>query len=1131
VLSALLMSTPCAVMSTPLISMSSTQQPVTTVRTTTTVTTWTTITDYSGCGDVARCLDDAQCARCLLAINTTPAFFHTRRDFSEGWSDVVPTRAYEEGFFQALQSTASCSTNATPEGVLYTALQELSVVPTCTDAYGMVVSTCLVPEYVCYLDPSCRQCLAALHAAINNGNEDSDGDKGAPKADAFRSRACTDTNPALLNDLVGNCLLPRCTFAKQQCASSGECAACMTTLDSSDGGGGGGAQSARQCPQSQSSGLAVDTVVFYCSHNTEAACGFWRQRCADNVNCGACLASMGNGDNARAIAADWSKPDCQRALRDGLALTYIGVVTTGCPGISTCRTVVTNCISNPSYSDLCIACINGSAPPSQAALCDDLSLRFSFDAACRPCPASVHTINLVVLATATVGGASAAACLAVVITIAAHGREKLSMRDRIVVGLMMANAVYSTANAIPLNALRTNVLDCGRHTMSFDAIRFGRAWWFCGKYGLVGFELFILGASIRAMLRGTSAVPRCAEAAMHVACCAVAAVAFSMFYVMCASINADGYNVVIETEEYTNEYSHASANDDLDDVTPSETASAMFTSERDAYDELVREMLVAWDGLVVLAVGLWIVLRMLYRHALRVLRTEEAAVALAETSDVWADTRRGAWDARRRFLNARSDAFTEVAKPLEPYIVVFVLFAGPAFVMSTTFCQRHSGATSAVSTGRSVAGLTTEMTYGTCDVWCEFVLAFRSLGTVAVYLMPRQRRVELVAVCATWRKLCSRVIGCLRCTPVPHASSAHDSNDEQEMRALVPNEHPNNSADANADEGRESWRINECDITTVRRLGQGGFGTVWEGLLEPGAQRVAVKIMFLGAVDEDGDVVDPKADEDFHKECAALRRVDSPHLLKFFGFGTTDGGKGFIVTELMSGGSLEDVLHDNKRELPWHARVKIGLQVALGMEHLHKRHMLHRDLKSANVLLDEDLKAKVCDFGLSRVVRPARRHVVHSPFTGVTRLLPHVSNGEINESHLSMANVGVSILDARGTMTKAAGTLLWMAPEVFRGDQNYTSAVDVYSFGMVLWEMAARKTPWAGELPSEQAGFFEALNRALQRGQRPAISDDVMAEHGAFVAVMQQCWAGDPVDRPTFSEVSTQLAACVQGVE
>jgi serine/threonine protein kinase len=291
---------------------------------------------------------------------------------------------------------------------------------------------------------------------------------------------------------------------------------------------------------------------------------------------------------------------------------------------------------------------------------------------------------------------------------------------------------------------------------------------------------------------------------------------------------------------------------------------------------------------------------------------------------------------------------------------------------------------------------------------------------------------------------------------------------------------------------------------------------------------VAVKILFAGAVDEDGDPVDPNADEEFHKECAVLQRVDNPHLLKFFGFGTTKEGKGFIVTELMLGGSLEDVLHDPEYDLPWSTRVTVGLHVALGVEHLHNLHMLHRDLKSANVLLDEHLTtAKVCDFGLTRVVRSARQHVVHSPFTGVTRLLPQAVAIH-SDGQSALSSIAVSFVDARGTMTKAAGTLLWMAPEVFRGDRHYTRAVDVYSFGIVMWELATRKVPWEEELPSDPALFFEEMNRALQKGRRPVIPQHVSAHDGAFVAVMRHCWSGDPANRPTFSEAAAELSVCLQ---
>ena len=241
------------------------------------------------------------------------------------------------------------------------------------------------------------------------------------------------------------------------------------------------------------------------------------------------------------------------------------------------------------------------------------------------------------------------------------------------------------------------------------------------------------------------------------------------------------------------------------------------------------------------------------------------------------------------------------------------------------------------------------------------------------------------------------------------------------------------------------------------------------------------------------------------------------------------GSTRYIVTELASGGSLEHVLHNPEQSLPWSVRVKIGLQVALGMDHLHHKQMLHRDLKSANVLLDENLMAKVCDFGLSRVVKPARTHVVFSPFTGTVRLLPCVYDIAINDvdSPLSMTHVGVSIVDASGTMTTAVGTMRWMAPEVFRGDQNYTKAVDVYSFGIVLWELATGKKPWTEET-DDGVSLFVKLNRLLKLGHRPAIPVSVLEDHGAFVAVMKRCWAGDPVDRPSFSEASYDLAAILQ---
>ena len=206
--------------------------------------------------------------------------------------------------------------------------------------------------------------------------------------------------------------------------------------------------------------------------------------------------------------------------------------------------------------------------------------------------------------------------------------------------------------------------------------------------------------------------------------------------------------------------------------------------------------------------------------------------------------------------------------------------------------------------------------------------------------------------------------------------------------------------------------------------------------------------------------------------------------------------------------------------------------------------MLHRDLKSPNILLDKQLRAKVCDFGLTRMTRVSRVRIVHSPFTGTTRLLPPLESTNIDSGlGVSAANVAtysettVSIEDRAGKMTKAVGTMRWMAPEMFRGDRLYGRAIDVYSFGIVMWELTTRQTPWR-ELEGDATGcgedasvsFFKELNRALQSNRRPTIPEDVVLSFPHYVEVMKRSWAGDPADRPTFTEVVDELSACLRGV-
>jgi len=135
-----------------------------------------------------------------------------------------------------------------------------------------------------------------------------------------------------------------------------------------------------------------------------------------------------------------------------------------------------------------------------------------------------------------------------------------------------------------------------------------------------------------------------------------------------------------------------------------------------------------------------------------------------------------------------------------------------------------------------------------------------------------------------------------------------------------------------------------------------------------------------------------------------------------------------IITEYMSGGSLRKYLHQQEpHSVPLNLVLKLALDIARGMRYLHSQGILHRDLKSENLLLGEDMCVKVADFGISCL-----------------------------ESQC-------------GSAKGFTGTYRWMAPEMIK-EKHHTKKVDVYSFGIVLWELLTALTPFDNMTP-EQAAF------------------------------------------------------------
>ncbi|KAL3642663.1 copper transport protein ctr1 [Castilleja foliolosa] len=239
------------------------------------------------------------------------------------------------------------------------------------------------------------------------------------------------------------------------------------------------------------------------------------------------------------------------------------------------------------------------------------------------------------------------------------------------------------------------------------------------------------------------------------------------------------------------------------------------------------------------------------------------------------------------------------------------------------------------------------------------------------------------------------------------------------------------------------------DLVLKERIGAGSFGTVhraeWNGC------DVAVKILM---------------EQDFHaerfkeflREVAIMKRLRHPNIVLFMG-AVTEPPNLSIVTEYLSRGSLYRLLHKPgaKEALDERRRLSMAYDVAKGMNYLHKRKppIVHRDLKSPNLLVDRKYTVKVCDFGLSRL----------------------------------KANTFLS-------SKSAAGTPEWMAPEVLR-DEPSNEKSDLYSFGVILWELATLQQPWGNLNPAQvvaAVGF---------KGKRLEIPRDVNPQ---LAAIIESCW-------------------------
>ncbi|KAJ1691154.1 hypothetical protein LUZ63_015309 [Rhynchospora breviuscula] len=254
------------------------------------------------------------------------------------------------------------------------------------------------------------------------------------------------------------------------------------------------------------------------------------------------------------------------------------------------------------------------------------------------------------------------------------------------------------------------------------------------------------------------------------------------------------------------------------------------------------------------------------------------------------------------------------------------------------------------------------------------------------------------------------------------------------------------------------------DLRVGERIGLGSYGEVYRA--DWNGTEVAVK-KFL---DQD---LSGYSLEQFRYEVKIMSRLRHPNVVLFMGAVTRPPNLS-ILTEFLPRGSLYRLLHRPSASLDEKTRIKMALDVARGMNYLHASHppVVHRDLKSPNLLVDKNWVVKVSDFGLSRL----KHH---------------------------------TFLSSKST----AGTPEWMAPEVLRNEPS-NEKCDVYSFGVILWELATMQKPWSGLNPMQVVGAVGFQDKRLE------IPTEV---HPLVAKIISSCWDNDPCNRPSFAQLIAPL--------
>ncbi|XP_057865941.2 receptor-like serine/threonine-protein kinase At1g78530 isoform X2 [Cryptomeria japonica] len=278
------------------------------------------------------------------------------------------------------------------------------------------------------------------------------------------------------------------------------------------------------------------------------------------------------------------------------------------------------------------------------------------------------------------------------------------------------------------------------------------------------------------------------------------------------------------------------------------------------------------------------------------------------------------------------------------------------------------------------------------------------------------------------------------------------------------------------------------NLTSKDIIGTGGFATVYKVVIDE-RTAFAIKRLSRGSIDQE---------RGFERELDAMGDIKHRNVVTLRGYYSTSHVN-ILVYDLMKNGSLDTILHSspNKVSLDWSTRHKIALGAARGIAYLHHDcipRIIHRDIKSSNILLDEDMDARIADFGLATLINPQQSHV----------------------------------------STLVAGTFGYLAPE-YVDTGRATEKGDVYSYGVVLLELLTGKRPTDEAFIEKGNNMVASVKSLIEDGCEEYAFDAELTDlstqkeiKDAFL-IAYKCLNQNPVERPSMAQVVKMLEQIKSG--